>query len=113
MTEAVSEQETLSTREGRWAYWKSHVEQWKRSGLSKQAYCREHGLKAASLYRWCTRLRDREKAKPSFIPVRLPSIAANGYALELELVDGRMLRIGADADPVWVSQLVRELERRC
>lgn len=113
MAEAVSEHETLSTREGRRAYWKSHVEQWQRSGQSKQAYCREHGLKPANLYRWCARLREAQETKPGFIPVRLSNVAPNGHVLELVLVDGRMLRMGADTDPVWVSQLVRELERQC
>ena len=113
MTEAVSDQETVLTREGRRAYWQSQVRQWQRSGLSKQAYCREHGLKAASLYRWCARLRAGETTQPGFVPVRLPSVGANGYALELMLVNGGVLRIGAGADPLWVSQLVRELERGC
>ena len=113
MTEVASEQGTVLTREGRRAYRQSQVQQWQRSGLSKQAYCREHGLKAASLYRWCARLRAGETTQPGFVPVRLPSIAANGYALELMLVNGGVLRIRADADPVWVSQVVRELERGC
>ncbi len=113
MTETVSEHGTVSTREGRRAYWQLHVEQWQRSGQSKQAYCREHGLKAASLYRWCAKLRDGDLRRPGFIPLRLASIAPNDYALELMLRDARVLRVGADADPVWVSQLVRELERAC
>ncbi len=112
MAEAVSEHGTESTREARRACWQAHVDQWQRSGLSKQVYCREHGLKAASLYRWCAKLGGGEKAKPGFIPLRL-SGAANGFALELTLGDGRVLRIGTDVDPVWVAQLVRELERAC
>ncbi len=113
MTEAVLAQGTVSTREERRAYWQAQVEQWQRSGLSKQAYCREHGLTAASLYRWCAKLDDGKKAKPGFIPLRLSGVVANGFALELTLGDGRVVRIGSDADPVWVAQLVRELERAC
>lgn len=113
MTEDVSEQRGLSTRDERRAYWLAHVEKWQQSGQSKQAYCREHGLKAGSLYRWCAKLHRGEKLKPTFIPVRLPRVTDNGYALELMLVNGGVLRIGADADPAWVAQLVRELERLC
>lgn len=54
-----------------------------------------------------------EKAKPQFIPVRPPTVAANRYAAELMLVNGRVLRIGTDADPICTSQLGRELERAC
>ena len=69
--------------------------------------------RAADLTEWGDRLLGGDKVKPAFIPVRLPRVAGNGYALELMLVNGAVLRIGADTDPVWVSRLVKELERTC
>ena len=89
------------------------MEGWRDSGQSKQAYCREHGLKPANLYRWCAKLGDGQRQGPRFIPVQLPRLAGNGYAMELVLSGGRVLRIGADADPLQVSQLVQALERVC
>lgn len=94
MTEETSANSKLSTREGRRAYWREHIENWQQSGQSKQAYCREHGLKSASLYRWCGKLLRGEQRRPQFIPVRLPTIPAKRYAIELMLVNGRVLRIG-------------------
>jgi len=32
--------------------WRGHVEAWLDSGLAGAAYCRRHGLRAKSLYRW-------------------------------------------------------------
>ena len=102
-----------TSRVERRAYWQAHVEGWKDSGQSKQAYCRDHGLKPANLYRWCAKLGEGQRQGPRFVPVQLPVLAGNGYAMELELSGGRLLRIGADADPHRVCQLVRELERVC
>lgn len=113
MKKALSENRELSTQEGRRAYWREHIEKWQQSGQSKQAYCREHSLKTANLYRWCAKLLKGEQRRPQFIPVRLPTLSANRYGLELMLVNGRVLRMGDDVDPVWVSQLVQELERAC
>ena len=102
-----------TARAERRAYWQGHVQCWRASGQSKQAYCHEHGLKPANLYRWCAKLGDGQSQGPRFVPLQLPLVAGNGCVMELALGGGRVLRIGADADPRWVSQLVRELEREC
>jgi len=33
-------------------FWIDHVNQWKRSGLSKVAYCQLHSINAGSFYNW-------------------------------------------------------------
>lgn len=33
-------------------FWIDHVSQWKRSGISKAAYCQLHSLNAGSFYNW-------------------------------------------------------------
>jgi hypothetical protein len=111
MAETTANKRTSRTE--RRAYWQAHVQGWRDSGQSKQAYCRDHGLKAANLYRWCAKLGDGQRKGPRLVPVQLPMLAGNGYAMELALSGGRVLRVGADVDPHWVSQLVRELEREC
>jgi hypothetical protein len=40
-------------------------------------------------------------------------MVGNAYPMELVLGGGRVLRIGTDADPRWVSELVQKLERVC
>lgn len=108
-----TEETQKSFRAQRRAHWQSHIEDWKRSGQSKQAYCREHGLNRGSFQRWCGRLLRGKPTQLQFIPVRLPSVLSAGYALELTLANGRVLRIGGDADPAWVSQLVQALDGAC
>jgi len=39
-------------------FWIDHVSQWKRSGLSKTAYCQLHSINAGSFYNWSRPTRD-------------------------------------------------------
>jgi hypothetical protein len=45
------------------AFWRRHIEAWKRSGLSTRAYCKSKNLTESSFNAWCREieLRDREK----------------------------------------------------
>lgn len=94
-------------------YWGSHIEAWRRSGQSKQGYCRKHGLNRGSFQRWCGRLSKETPAQASFIPVRLPAVAGSSHAVELTLRNGRVLRLCGDADPSWIAQLAQALDRAC
>ena len=107
------QQSKKGTRAERRAYWQSHIAAWEMSGGSKQAYCREHGLTPGSFDRWHGKLRGVEANGSPFIPLRLPMRASSDYAIELTLGNGRSLRIGADADPAWIAQVVRALEAAC
>lgn len=37
-------------------FWIDHVQRWRRSGLSKAAYCEQHHLKPGSFYNWSTKV---------------------------------------------------------
>lgn len=39
-------------------FWIDHIKQWKRSGLSKAAYCQLHCINAGSFYNWSRPSRD-------------------------------------------------------
>jgi hypothetical protein len=96
-------------REQRRAYWRSHVESWGRSGQSKQGYCREHGLKPTSFHRWCRQFHGQREKPLRLVPVRI----GNGYAVELTLGNGIVMRIAGQAEPRWVCELARELAQGC
>lgn len=44
-------------------FWIDHVSQWKRSGLSKAAYCQLHSINAGSFYNWSRPARDDNEPK--------------------------------------------------
>lgn len=55
-------------------FWRKHVEAWKKSGLSKRAYCAENNLAYSSFMAWLREieLRDREKEPPAHVAALLP-----------------------------------------
>ena len=34
-------------------FWLDHLQRWKRSGLTKAAYCQQQNIKSGSFYNWC------------------------------------------------------------
>lgn len=49
--------------EARRSFWSVHVEAWRRSGLSKRKYCRQHRLSGGTFDRWLRHLVDAETLK--------------------------------------------------
>jgi transposase-like protein len=49
--------------EARRSFWSVHVEAWRRSGLSKRKYCRQHRLSGGTFDRWLRHLIDAETLK--------------------------------------------------
>ena len=61
-------------------FWMDHVNQWKRSGLSKAAYCQLHCINAGSFYNW---------SRPA--PDNAESAAANGCESALDMQSEKSL----------------------
>ena len=85
--------EQRSTHE-KHSFWEHHLEQWRQSGLSQRAYCREHRLKPHRFNYWRRRIL-KPQPEVSFLPVTLPAdtsrqlrtvciLMPNGCAMELE-----------------------------
>ena len=101
-------------------YWRAAdaeqvLEAWRRSGQSAAAFAREHGLSAARLLRWRTRM--ELPAAPVFHPVRVvsrqrsnPIAPTRPEPLELELRGGRRIRVPAGFDAELLEELVRTIE---
>jgi len=62
------------------SFWLEHIEQWKKSGLSKADYCRRHGLSAGNFYNWCSSESKpvKRKSKPSSVSLNLVPVNLNG-----------------------------------
>jgi len=54
-------------------FWRAHIRAWRRSEVSRAAYCREHGLAARRFDHWVARLREEFRR-----PVK--GVAADGRA---------------------------------
>jgi transposase len=112
-----------------------------RPGVNISALARRHGIKPSLLFRWRRLARDATglQRAPAFIPVTLalpaaeveapansepdtvgrPSPASAGSArhhadsrIEIELGNGRLVRVGADVDVAVLGRILDALERR-
>jgi len=98
------------------AYWKQHLENWRSSGLTQLAYCRQHDLKVHQFTYWKKRFVQTE-AGITFVPVNIrpaDSMASVDSADSLRLiVDGDLqIEITADFDPRLLRRLIATLRSR-
>jgi hypothetical protein len=102
--------------------WQKRVERWRESGLSADQFAAELGINAGTLRFWQYKLgkakgvgADAEPAKkvtpavPTFVEVRSGSHDAR---FELELGNGRRIRVPAGFDPKALESLLAVLDRR-
>jgi transposase len=89
-------------------------------GGSVSEVARRHALHTSLLFRWRRELSRRKPSAPAspaqgFVPVRLPPpsvpvLPARSGTIEVVLVGGRTIRVGADVDTVALLRLVEALE---
>ena len=90
--------------------WQEHVDKLKASGMSRPAYCLEHGLKVHQLAYHFRRLgKGRASNKNVFArvvtaPAGMPVPSRVGARLMLG--GGVALEIDSGVDPVWLARLV-------
>lgn len=94
--------------------------QYRRSGLSQRDFVQSHGLGLSTLTKWLredrlsgVQLSGRNGAAP-FQEVNLrPPFSSTGWAAEVALTDGAVLRLSAQADVAWATELCQALRRPC
>jgi hypothetical protein len=87
--------------------WHERVAHWRGTGLSAEAYCRDHDIGVERLKYWARRV-ERAASSPLMLPVRIspPKTAAT---LELRSPSGWSMRMDADVDAAWLAKLLQEL----
>lgn len=94
--------------------------QFRRSGLSQRDVVQSHGLGLSTLTKWL-RTECRTGGQPperndsvTFQEVKLrPPLRPTGWAAEVALTDGVVLRLSAQADVAWATELFHALRRPC
>ena len=96
MSDITVEQRPPNSKAEQWA---ERIAAQQRSGISVTQFCREQGLSGYSFYTWRKRLRETGPVRFALVDRRPRSQErAAEAALELVLVTGERLRIGAGAD---------------
>lgn len=93
--------------------WQEMIEQWRASGQSVAAFCRERRISEGSFYAWRKRLGGNRR--PAFLPVRIipdadpEPVAA---AIEIALASGRIVRVRPGFDPATLGRILAGAEGR-
>jgi hypothetical protein len=114
----------MASRETNRDEWRRRVEGWKDSGLTAKEFAAETGINAGTLQFWKYKLKKREAAVrvrkspkamaativSSLIEVRSPTRIAAETRFEIELGNGRRLRVPAGFEPGALKALLAVLE---
>src|SRR5688572_20527056 len=79
--------------------WRTWVAAWSRSGLSARAFAAEHDLHPATLYSWRRRVRAEAARAPAPVPRIVPVTFEAPALAEVQLRDGRVLRVPTSIAP--------------
>lgn len=110
MSEQTSRQELLKQKR---SCWKKHLENWRSSGMTQTAYCRQHDLKDHQFTYWKKRLVHTDSAV-TFAPVKIrrtlsSSPAMNPSTLRLNLARDLQIEIRPGFDPQHLRLLITTL----
>jgi hypothetical protein len=113
---------------GRAAYWRKHISQWSKSGLTQAEYCRLNEVSAAAFQWWKGQLRRKSNAQKA-IPAKRqrrngssnamqfvevhgvpPAHGRCGETYEVVLSRGRAIRVGRDFDSDALKRLIAAVE---
>jgi len=100
---------TGKTIKERKAYWRERIAEHERSGMSVQQFCKERGVTEQSFYVWRKRLRKQEPTRFALVEMAAAGQAARRAELELVLVTGERLQIGADVDATLLRRVLEAL----
>ena len=94
----------------RTAFWRPHLAKFRASGLSRGAYCREHGLKVHQLaYQLDRRSKLTGGGESAFARVITkvpPFVVTVSRTARLVLPGGVSMDVDTSTDPAWVASLV-------
>ena len=94
-------------------FWSRHVGAAEGSGLSRAAYCRQHGLDYGTFRRWARRVAAEPPARSdaqALVPLRVSTRQDDSDgALRLEVGPGAVLTLPRSIDARWLGALLREL----
>ena len=88
--------------------WRERIAEQARSGVSIKQFCKERGFSAWSFYSWRKRLRETEPVRFALVD-RTGSPQSPEWNLELALLSGERLRIGAGVNAVTLRTVLAAL----
>ncbi len=88
--------------------WRKCIAEQARSGLSIKQFCKDRGIAEHAFYGWRKRLRETEPVRFALVD-RTAASPAPEWNLELMLLTGERLRIGAGVDAMTLRTVLAAL----
>ena len=106
-------EEITTPTQGKEDFWRRHIVGWRESGLTKQEYCRQHGVSKSALGWWRTKLSRQTAGNVTLVPVPFLKGISGGTRIYagLTLVVGTHYRIevGDDFHATTLAKLLKTL----
>jgi hypothetical protein len=94
------------------SFWQRHVSQWRTSGLSKMAYCRQYTLAYHQMVYWSNKeqqpVAEQSEKSSGFVAVTVAA-TTNNQSLSVRLPNGVMIEGINDRSVALVSLLLEQL----
>lgn len=104
--------ESHAPSESKKEFWQDHIQQWKKSGLSQQAYCAQQGIRYTTFGYWRKRLESGEAKHKQFAPVEVRQAQQDStLSVKVRLVSGMVVSIPCSMGVINVVDLIFMLEK--
>ena len=113
----MEKESTAAKRVAGRKFWSTHVRSWRKSGLSRAEYCRQHDLSYHALTYWHQRIDPEVSRSISLVPVPVEkahfllerSNDENSPTLKLEIRQGFKIEVSDGFSPVTLKRLISTL----
>ena len=89
--------------------WKRRRQEFRKSGLTRRAYCARHHLKMSTLDYWFSRIR-RVEGSHGLVELKLPAMSAVKSCLEVVVAEKYRIEIRHGFDSQLFAELIKALE---
>jgi hypothetical protein len=103
-------------RSDRINFWKNHISEWKKSGLSQTVYSRQAGIDQGLFSKWKIRIsKNASKQSPTLIEINPSanighSMNLNQNNFEIILPNGAAIRIGQPVSMAMISEIIKAVQ---
>jgi len=89
-------------------FWKSHLKNWKSSGVSQRKYCEENGINTNTFGYWIQKLKQVNKRDSSFICLNLRH--DNNATFEVTIKNKYKIKLNNNYSSESLKKLIQTLE---
>ena len=98
---------TVMTREERLTYWQGIIDEYRSSGLSGAAFCKEHNINPGRFYHWRRRLQnDCLQEDRGFLELVPCSSQGDTKSIHIHLTNGIAMEVSRGFDPVTLRGVI-------